>query len=514
MASQSKRSVLSWVPKIGRNIVWLTIIGGLPPHHSPTHPGNHVAFPKTHPLLTAGRLLLCKGCVGVLLAILIGLSAARPSRAEETTITALTNQSCAGTRSATNLLCTANDFTASATFTQPSASALASCRAGEILPLNILATITSQQAQRYDVGIFLGEHGNAPNLNDATATCSLGVFPTSPDPPYYNDDGDTCGDYRKASTSNLTILDVNVKCLPAPGTNYLGIPYVVVFDNQPAGATCSAAKITAGTSSKCTMGIGPEQATVVDLTVNGYVTMTKQTNPGGAADSFAFIAGGSATPIPASFSLTDGEEKTVQIPLNASGGDQTLTISETQLGGWDSNATIVCTDPLGGPAPYVTIDPAKRRLTATLNANQYGAVCTITNTRLQTQLTLVKAASAPTVNPGQVITYTVTAANSDAAAASSVVLEDHLSPFTFLGLNSYGAAQPFELLDSTPASGLALGSPVYSSDHGTSWSYVPTSTGGGAPAGYDAVVTNWRIPLLGTMRAGGSITLRYQVQIK
>jgi hypothetical protein len=61
---------------------------------------------------------------------------------------------------------------------------------------------------------------------------------------------------------------------------------------------------------------------------------------------------------------------------------------------------------------------------------------------------------------------------------------------------------------------LALGSPAYSSDHGTSWSYLPTSTGGGAPAGYDALVTNWRIPMLGTMRPGGSITLRYQVQVK
>lgn len=596
---------------MGRNLYLLTIIGAaLFVHKALPHKFSSIIYPS--PLQATARSVS-----GLLLFVLLLSSSS--ALALDTNVTALTNQSCAGTRSATNLLCTANDFTASATFTQPSATALASCLAGETLSLDVIASITSQQAQRYDVGIFLGEHGNAPNLNDATATCSLGVFPVEPDPPYFNDDGDSCGDYRKSSTSNLTILDIEVRCLPAPGTNNLGIPYAVVFDNQPSGATCSAANITAGTSSKCTMGIGPEQATVVDLTVNGYVTLTKQTNPDGATGSFAFTASGSAAATPASFSLTDGQSERVEIPLSPTGGDQTLLITEAQLGGWDPNVTITCTDPAGGPAPHVTVDPANRRLTATLNATRYGALCTITNQRLptitvskqsnggtgsfsfsgtngidsfsldttaanpqisatypvtaastetvitealpsgwslssasctdgttvfgtlsggtltipatalgfgknlactftnnrnQTQLTLVKSASSPTVNPGQVITYTVIAANSDAAAASGVVLEDHLSLFTSLGLNSYGSDQPFELLDSTPASGLALGSPAYSSDHGTSWSYLPTSTGGGAPAGYDALVTNWRIPMLGTMRPGGSITLRYQVQVK
>jgi len=425
--------------------------------------------------------------------MLIGLNTAWPSVAQETTITALTKQSCAGTRSATNLLCTANDFTASATFTQPSASAIAACRAGETLSLDVIATITSQQAQRYDVGIFLGEHGNAPNLNDATATCSLGVFPTSPDPPYYNDDGDVCGDYRKASTSNLTIHDVNVKCLPAPGTNYLGVPYLVAFDNQPSGNTCSPATITAGTASKCTMGIGPDQATVVDLTVKGYVTISKQTSPAGADDTFSFTASGSAEATPTSFSLADTESETVEIPLSATGGDQILTITEVQRDGWGPNATIVCTDPLGGPAPYVSVDPANRSLTATLNASHYGAHCSITNVRRQPLLTILKFTDKASAQPGDTIAYTVRVVNgSGSDPASGIVVRDSMSPFLSLNTDPFGNGTPFRFTEGIPASGV-----VPDMAHFTL-----------APNGA------WQLPMSGSMAEGGIFILEYQATVK
>ncbi len=119
------------------------------------------------------------------------------------------------------------------------------------------------------------------------------------------------------------------------------------------------------------------------------------------------------------------------------------------------------------------------------------------------------------VNPGQSIVYTVQLVNFGAGTATGVVLKDDLSPYTALGLNSYGAGVVFQFSDGTPASGLSLGTPVYSSDNGATWTYSPVSGGGGAPAGYDGNVTNWKIPMTGTMNANGATcTLRYQMQVK
>jgi uncharacterized repeat protein (TIGR01451 family) len=130
-------------------------------------------------------------------------------------------------------------------------------------------------------------------------------------------------------------------------------------------------------------------------------------------------------------------------------------------------------------------------------------------------LTVVKSASGPTAKPGDVITYTVQVVNTGAGMATNVVLTDHLSPYTAWSLDSYGAGQPFQLIQGSPASGLSLGVPEYSDNDGTDWNYAPISGAGAAPAGYDGNVTNWRIPMAGTMNAdSATFTLRYRVQVK
>ncbi|WP_455200560.1 hypothetical protein [Kaarinaea lacus] len=129
-------------------------------------------------------------------------------------------------------------------------------------------------------------------------------------------------------------------------------------------------------------------------------------------------------------------------------------------------------------------------------------------------LTMVKYSSAPTVNPGSTITYTLDVTNTGGDDAYTVVVEDQLSPFVMFGLNTYGVGVPFQLVEGTPASGLSIGSITYSDDNGVTFSYTPTSGGGGAPAGYDANVTNWKIEMNGTMNdGGGNLDLNYQVII-
>jgi uncharacterized repeat protein (TIGR01451 family) len=131
-------------------------------------------------------------------------------------------------------------------------------------------------------------------------------------------------------------------------------------------------------------------------------------------------------------------------------------------------------------------------------------------------LTVLKSASpSPGVNPGQVVTYTVIATNTVQGLANSVILSDSLSPYLYWGVNTYGAGVAFQFTDGAPASGLTLGAPVYSRDNGATWTYAPVSGGGGAPAGYDANVTNWRIPMNGTMNANGAnFTITYKTMVK
>ncbi len=130
-------------------------------------------------------------------------------------------------------------------------------------------------------------------------------------------------------------------------------------------------------------------------------------------------------------------------------------------------------------------------------------------------LTMVKYSSSPSANPGGTVTYTLDITNTGGDDAFTVVIEDQLSPFVMFGLNTYGAGAPFQLVEGTPASGLTIGTATYSNNNGATYLYTPTSGGGGAPAGYDANVTNWKIEMTGNMaNTGGNFDLNYQVMIR
>lgn len=133
-------------------------------------------------------------------------------------------------------------------------------------------------------------------------------------------------------------------------------------------------------------------------------------------------------------------------------------------------------------------------------------------------LTVVKSAngssSPSTINPGGTILYTITTTNSGAGPSTTNVLTDTMSPFTALDL-TYNSSQVFQLIQGSTTSSLTLGTPVYSSDNGLTWTYTLVSGGGGAPAGFDAAVTNFRIPMTGSMNGGGaSYTIRYNTRVE
>lgn len=685
------------------------------------------------------------------LLLLFALAGALPVRAQTATVTGLTGQACAGTRTGTTLGCTANDFTTTATFTQPASSQVASCVAGSTLTLNLIAHITGSKSTRYNAAIFFGEGGNDPVLNDASKTCGLAVFPLTP-APFEDYDTNVCGDFLAGgNTADLQVNGLQVKCRSdATSGGHLVVPFTVVWSNNT--GACTAQTVTAATGSKCSSN-SSQQVTLLDGTpvgVFGFINLTVQTVPAASPQSFAFsTTGSSTTPAPASFSLTAGQTQQVLIPL---AGTTTLELDEALVPGWSSTASITCTDPSGAPASFVTVDNANRRLVASLDFTNYGANCTLTNSRaagitlraqseggtaafsfsggtnglpssltldtsvanpavsapysvttngvdaqitqaipagwrlsasctdgastfgslsggtltlpaakvvtdaaivctfvstrnaslakaflpasvgpgsastltftvtnpggnpaqpsfgftdvfpanlsvaspmsassscggtlyrggtviplaagdtsvtlaggalpagaggctvsVQVQsavqgsytngpanvavtgalinavtpqtlsvssvplLKLSKTANPVTAPPGGVVTYTLSATNTGTASATSVVLSDHLGPFSQLSLNAFGAGVLFQFSDGTPSSGLTLGTPVYSNDGGATFVYTPISGGGGAPPGFDGNVTDWRIPMSGSMAAGGSCSVQFKAAVK
>jgi uncharacterized repeat protein (TIGR01451 family) len=130
-------------------------------------------------------------------------------------------------------------------------------------------------------------------------------------------------------------------------------------------------------------------------------------------------------------------------------------------------------------------------------------------------LFILKSADKASASPGEVITYTVRVKNDGTGAASTVTLTDSLGNYNALAISAYSGS-PFNFTEGSPASGLTLGTPTYSSNNGGTYNYTPLVSGaGGAPAGYDGIVTNWKIIMNNTMNGnGGNFTLNYKSIVK
>ena len=128
-------------------------------------------------------------------------------------------------------------------------------------------------------------------------------------------------------------------------------------------------------------------------------------------------------------------------------------------------------------------------------------------------LAVTKVASSASANPGSDVSYVVNVSNTGVGSAIGVEIQDQMPQFLSLGINTHGALQPFAFVDGGTPSGLSLGPAQYSTDGGVSWNYTPVSEGGGAPSGYDASITHFKIPLIGTMPPGSSFSLNYNTRL-
>ena len=142
----------------------------------------------------------------------------------------------------------------------------------------------------------------------------------------------------------------------------------------------------------------------------------------------------------------------------------------------------------GSPACRVSVTA-----TSAGNGTKVDQVRAVTSST-SANLTLLKNADRATVAPGQDITYTVNASNgAGLTPASVVVVSDPIPVYTGFKVGS---------ATFSPGTSTLSGTPVYSSDNGSTWTYTPISGGCAAPAGYDFCVTNVRWTTTGTMPRG------------
>lgn len=99
--------------------------------------------------------------------------------------------------------------------------------------------------------------------------------------------------------------------------------------------------------------------------------------------------------------------------------------------------------------------------------------------------------------PGDELEYTITYQNLGSKALTSMYIYDSIPQYTGFKVSSATGGTAIE----------------YSNDNGATWVYVPTSTGGGAPAGYDYAVTNIRWTI-GSLGGGASGSVVFRVRIK
>ncbi|HEV7744231.1 MAG TPA: DUF11 domain-containing protein [Pyrinomonadaceae bacterium] len=120
--------------------------------------------------------------------------------------------------------------------------------------------------------------------------------------------------------------------------------------------------------------------------------------------------------------------------------------------------------------------------------------------------------------PGTDLLYTIVYTNTGGQAANSFAIVDP-NPANAIPAERIFHNVDFKVgsLTSNPGSTGLVASFQYSNDGGTTWTYTPVSGGGGAPAGYDRVVTNVRWSFAGSLSQtapnnSGSVTLTVRIR--
>jgi uncharacterized repeat protein (TIGR01451 family) len=121
----------------------------------------------------------------------------------------------------------------------------------------------------------------------------------------------------------------------------------------------------------------------------------------------------------------------------------------------------------------------------------------------------------PAQVPGSEISYTISFTNNGGSPATNFVILDP-APASGTKLNDHTYFKLGSVINNLGTTGLSV-TVAYSNDSGTTWTYVPASGGGGAPAGFDGNVTHIRWVFTGQLSQtapNNTGDVRFTVRIK
>ena len=286
-----------------------------------------------------------------------------------------------------------------------------------------------------------------------------------------------------AATASSSIMTRNSFLNNGPASGQIGIDLLRAADNQDRGTAPFITINDNGDGDAGGNGLLNFPVLTSAQMGGGQMVLSGFARPGSVIELFV------ATPDPAGF----GEGTTFVATLTEGSGadtDATTGLYTSPINGLtvgsDNTNRFRFTIPAPGGVAAGTV------LTAT--ATVAGATSEFSGNVVVSvgpNVTLLKAVSpAGPQAPGTELSWTVTFTNGGGSGALAVVLQDPVPAFTDFKMGSASAS-----LGSTGLTVVIS----YSSNGGSTWSYVPVSGGGGAPPGYDRNVTHIRYTFAGTL---------------
>jgi uncharacterized repeat protein (TIGR01451 family) len=249
--------------------------------------------------------------------------------------------------------------------------------------------VQSTATERYDVGLYFSEDGDPNNDGALSGSCSVSILPNSPMPPWFDFDGDMCGD---ASSSAIVepVIEMTVKCIDENENNALDLPYCTSWDNQAGGICSSPVNAIPSQKSKCNCNDGFQVPITVPYAAE--IEVIKNLIPDTDAGRFNLI-------------IDEGEDfeikkenvgnngTTGKVVVGAGTSDipgATHTVGEIAYSGTDLNdynTEISCVDRVTGA--LVASSPSTGPLNVDVDKDD-DIVCTITNTYKSGTIEIIK----------------------------------------------------------------------------------------------------------------------------
>ncbi|MGW8185328.1 MAG: prealbumin-like fold domain-containing protein [Candidatus Moraniibacteriota bacterium] len=287
-----------------------------------------------------------------------------------------------------NLVCSANDIDI-ADVTEIMINDDGCAFPGDTVTFTANWNVEASANERYDVGLYFSTDGDPNNDGAYTGSCSITTLPNSPTPPWFDFDGDFCGD-ASSSTNVTPTIQQTVQCLDTDGDNKLNLPYCTSWRQNDDDVCNSPLDAFPGAPSKCNCDKGFE----IPITVpyGAYIEVVKDLIPSNDGGKFNLQIDGVDKKIDASDSGTTGK---VSVGAGTSASPGAMhTVGETSGTGTvlsDYASSISCID--RGLSTFDGGAPLMFSGTGPLNVDvdkDDDIVCTITNSLQQANLTLVK----------------------------------------------------------------------------------------------------------------------------